>query len=164
MEITALGYIGINSSQLDQWGRGRGVEVGRRPRPRRKAHEDQLVGPGMTERKPPERLGDRPNAGRGLEVDERRELFAEIREDGSPDRRDQVASVGEPLVQGWCADADAIGDRLHRDRVEAAGLEKLAAGGDDVGLGGACPGGTHALSRPIRPRWVSRNEPGSLSP
>ena len=118
----------------------------------------------MREREPPERRGGVAQPVSRLAVAERRQLLAQVCEDGRADRRDQVAAAREPLVQRRGPDSDAIRDRLHRDRVDAAGLEKVAAGGDDIGLGGAGPGGAHALSRPMRPRWVSWNELGSLRP
>ena len=46
----------------------------------------------MVQGEPPEPLGECTDAGRWLEVDERGELLAEIREDRRTDRRDQAAS------------------------------------------------------------------------
>ena len=108
---------------------------------------------------------DPAKTSRGVRVlGQRQEPPTEILQRRGPDRRDQSASVGKALVERRSPNAHTLGNCQHRDRVEAAGLEKLSAGGDDLVVGGAGASGTHAFARPIRPRWVSWNEPGSFRP
>ena len=55
----------------------------------------------------------------------------------------RAARSAHVLVQRRGADADPIGDGLHRQRVEAALLEELAGGDEDRVAGGAGSGRAH---------------------
>src|SRR5215213_6555169 len=115
--------------------------------------------------KPSDRGGSRPEAIRGVRIVGRRlQHRAQLDQRRRRDRADERPPAGVALVERWRAYADALGDRLHRDRVETAGLEELSAGSHDLGVGRPRLGRTHAFGRPIRPRWVSWNEPGSFRP
>ena len=144
---------------------GEGVLFRGWPRTWGQVHEQELVRSRRRVGEGSIRVGGRADAGLG--VDRRSvqvHLSSQLVEGLHDDRGDQGAAVREPLVERRGPDADSLGDRLHRDRVEAAGLEQRSAGGDDLRSGCPCPRGTHAFARPIRPRCVSWNELGSFKP
>ena len=144
-------------------GLGRQVDVGAGSG--REAHEEQLVRPRVALREDAKGGRDRAErSGRVGLVGQGLELASEVLLRGRSDRGDQRAPVGNALVERRRPDADALRHRLHRDGVEATLLEQVASRGDDLVAGRSGSRRAHAFSRPMRPRCVSWNEPGSFMP
>ena len=111
----------------------RGRQLGGRARSRRQVHEEELVRAGVALRERAKCGRDPEKTGAGIRIaGQGLELVSQVLERRSSNRSDECPPIGEPLVQGGSANADALGDGEHRDRVEAAGLEDLSTGGHDV--------------------------------
>ena len=132
---------------------------------RRQVHEEQLVRARVASREAAK--GGRNRAKRGGRVGlagQGLQLASQVLLRGGRDRGDERAAVRNALVERRCPDANALRHRLHRDGLQATFLEEVASRGDDLVAGRPGSGRAHAFSRPMRPRCVSWNEPGSFMP
>ena len=92
----------------------------------------------------PERVGHRDDVGPRIPAaGGARQRRLELRGGGLLDGPDERCPIAHPLVQRRRPDSHLGGDRLHRERVETAGLEEAGRSVDDRLVGRPGAGGTH---------------------